>query len=201
MWENNIKIISETAGNYPKESYAAVVRAIQSEQIFLQRVTWDTEDTFSGVEKIICETFLPRIFFVNTKTLFPVVGALSTMRVKKFGLGILNPVTSYQEKYLSSTRGRAELVRSVTGGWGLSNANHLRTLSEERRDRKKSRDVAYKSRLKFLVINLQGTDKHLLLRAKITGAWLSLRSTTVSGTVLSATSFWGFYVLAITSLP
>ena len=109
------------------------------------------------------------------------------MRVKKFGLGILNPVTSYQEKYLSSTRGRAELVRSVTGGWGLSNANHLRTLSEERRDRKKSRDVAYKSRLKFLVINLQGTDKHLLLRAKITGAWMSVCGTTVSGTVLSDT--------------
>ena len=29
-WENNINMISETAGKYPQESYAAVVRSIQS---------------------------------------------------------------------------------------------------------------------------------------------------------------------------
>ena len=36
-----------------------------------------------------------------------------------------------------------ELVRAVTGGGAISNANHLRTLSEEQRDRNKYRDVAY----------------------------------------------------------
>ena len=63
----------------------------------------------------------------------------------------------------------------MTGGGAFSNADHLRTLSEERRDGKKDQDVAYKSRLKGLVSNLKGTDKHLLLRAKITGAWLIIR--------------------------
>ena len=29
-WEKSIKTISKTAGKYPQESYAAVVRAIQS---------------------------------------------------------------------------------------------------------------------------------------------------------------------------
>ena len=52
-WEKNINTISKTAGKYPQESYAIVVRAIQSEWIFLQRVTWDTGDPFAGVEKII----------------------------------------------------------------------------------------------------------------------------------------------------
>ena len=52
-WEKNIHTISETGGKYPQESYAAVVRAIQSEWIFIQRVTWDTGDEFAGVEKII----------------------------------------------------------------------------------------------------------------------------------------------------
>ena len=42
-WEKNISTISETAGRYPQESYAAVVRAIQLEWIFLQRVTWTRE--------------------------------------------------------------------------------------------------------------------------------------------------------------
>ena len=38
-WEQNISTISKTAGKYPQESYAAVVRVVQPEWIFLQRVT------------------------------------------------------------------------------------------------------------------------------------------------------------------
>ena len=53
------------------------------------------------------------------------------MPVKKYGLGLLNLVTSSQEKYLSSQRGITELVQAVTGGGAFSNADHLRTLSEE----------------------------------------------------------------------
>ena len=61
----------------------------------------------------------------------PVVGALSTMPVRKAGLGILNPVASAQEKYLSSMWGSVELTRSVKGWGGFSNSDHLRILSEE----------------------------------------------------------------------
>ena len=109
---------------------------------------------------------MPHLFFGKKNTLSPVVGDLSTMPVRKSGLGLLNPVTAYQEKYLSSTRGSAELIRAVTGGGEFSNANHLRTLSEEKRDGEETRDVAYKSRLKGLVSNIKGTDKRLILRAK-----------------------------------
>ena len=79
------------------------------------------------------------------------------------------------------------MVRAVTGGGAFSNADHLWTISEEQRDGKKDRDVAHKYRLKGLVRGLKFTDKHLLLRAKITGVWLNVCGTTVSGTVLSAT--------------
>ena len=65
----------------------------------------------------------------------------------------------------------------------------------------KYQDAAYESKLKGLVSNLKGTAKPLLLSAKITGAWLSVRGTKVSGTVLSATEFWYFYVHVITFLP
>ena len=119
---------------------------------------------------MIHKTFLPRLFFGKTKTLFPIVGDISTMSVRKSGLGFLNPVTSDQEKYLRSTRGSLELIWAVTGGGELSNADHLRILSEERHDGKESQDIAYKSRLKGLVRDIKGTDKPLLIRAKITGS-------------------------------
>ena len=97
-WENNINTISKTAGNHPQESYAAVVRTIQLEWIFLQHVTWFTIDAFAGVERMIWETFLPRLFFRNMKTLSTIVGDLSMMLVKKSRLGTLNPVASAQDK-------------------------------------------------------------------------------------------------------
>ena len=84
-----------------------MVRAIQSEWIFLQHVTLERGEALSGMENIIRETFLPRLFFGNKKNMYPVVGALSTMMVKKSVLVLLNPVTSAQEKYLSSTQGSA----------------------------------------------------------------------------------------------
>ena len=81
----------------------------------------------------------------------------------------------------------AELVRAVTWGGALSNADHLRMLGEERLDGKKDREAAYKTKLNGLVHNLKVTDWHLILRAKNTGAWLSIRGNTVSGAVLTAT--------------
>ena len=78
---------------------------------------------------MICETFLPRLLFGKTKTLSPVVGALITMLFSKAGLGLLNPVMSAQEKYLSSTRESVELILLVTGREVFSNVDHLQTLS------------------------------------------------------------------------
>ena len=93
MWEKNISTIRKTTGKYPQESYIAVLRVIQPEWVFLQRVTWDTGDTFAGVDKMSRETFLTCLLFGNMKTLSPIVGDLSMMPVNKSGLGLLNPVT------------------------------------------------------------------------------------------------------------
>ena len=58
-------------------------------------------DAFAGVEKMIQKTFLPRLFFGKSKTLSPIIGTLSKMSLNKYGLGLLNPVTSAKKKYLS----------------------------------------------------------------------------------------------------
>ena len=92
----------------------------------------------------------------------------------------------------------------MTGGGAFSNANHLQTIWEEIRDGKKDQDTVYKTKLKGLVRDLKGTNKRLILRAKSTGTWLSVCSTTGSGTVLSSTGFRDFgisYAHVITFLP
>ena len=61
-WEKNINTISKTAEKYPQESYPVVVRAIQSEWIFLQRFTWDTgacsREWRNGSGKLFAWSFL-----------------------------------------------------------------------------------------------------------------------------------------------
>ena len=81
---------------------------------------------------------------------------------------------------------------AVTGGEAYSNADHLRTLGEERRDGKKYREAKNQTKLKGLVCNIKGNKRRLILRNKRAGAWLSICGTTVSGTVMSATEFRNF---------
>ena len=59
------------------------------------------ETSVCGSEKVLLETFLSHLFLGKSKTLPPVVGALSMFRVKKYGLCLHNPVTSAASKYTS----------------------------------------------------------------------------------------------------
>ena len=138
-----------------------------------------------GVNRIIRKTVLPCLFFGKTKATPPVVEALSENvdQESQIGTSESNDVRTGEVLKVH--------VRERSGG-GFPNADHVWNLSEERRDRKQAQDVVYKSRLKGLVNDLKVTDKRLLLCAKITGAWLSVRVATVSGTVLSGTECRNF---------
>ena len=99
-WEREIRAVRETVEKYHQESYSVAALAIQSEWIFLQRVTKDTGQAFAGLETFLRETFLPRLFFERSIPP-PVVGSLSTLPVKKAGTSLQNRVTSSKEKYNS----------------------------------------------------------------------------------------------------
>ena len=124
-WERNICTISKIADKYPQEIYAVVVCTIQSEWIFIKLVTSNIGDTFVVVEKMIWKTFLPHLFFKNTKSLSPIIGTLSTIIVSKYGLVLLDPVISANEKYLSLQWASVELIRDVAGWGEFSNSDHL----------------------------------------------------------------------------
>ena len=50
-------MIIETTEIYLQESCAAMARAIQSEWISLQRITWDTGVALAGMEKMVRKNF------------------------------------------------------------------------------------------------------------------------------------------------
>ena len=101
-------------------------------------------------------------------------------------------MTSVKEKYLSLKHASIEFIRYVTGGGDFSNANYLLVLREERLDRQKNRDDVNDAKFEGLVRDFNTTYRHLIPCNKITGCWVNIRFTTVTGTVLGATLFHGF---------
>ena len=110
LWERNVHTIRKTAGKCTEESYTTVVSAIQLEWIFLQRITKNMGDVFAGMEKMLQESFLSYLFFVNSKSLSPIVGTISMIPVRKASMGLLNAVASASEKCLSLQRAIIELI-------------------------------------------------------------------------------------------
>ena len=93
---------------------------------------------FTGVEKLLQETFLPCLSFKKPKYLPPIVGTLSKMKVNKSGLCLQNPVTSADEKFLILQRADTELIRAIMGERKFSNTHHLQAVKEESSEGKKS---------------------------------------------------------------
>ena len=85
------------------------------------------------------------------------------MPVNESGLGLLNPVTSAKEKYLSSKWVSAELIWDMMGVGAFSDTNRLLALREERCDRQKDRDITNENKLKNMVQELKGIDRRLIL--------------------------------------
>ena len=108
----------------------------------MQWLTKDTGYAFVGVEKLLQETFLTCLFFGKLKSLPPIVGTLSTIPVKKFGLSLQDPVTPANQKYLRMLRGSSNMIGSITEEREFSNIDHLLALREEMNDAQKIRDDA-----------------------------------------------------------
>ena len=64
-WERDICVLRKMSNKCPQESYAAVAHVVQLEWIFLQCMTKEIAKDFTGLGKVLRETFLPCIFFGN----------------------------------------------------------------------------------------------------------------------------------------
>ena len=69
----------------------------------------------------------------------------------------------------------------------FSNAYHLLVIREERCDGQKIRDDVNDAKLRNLVVDLNSSDRRLILQSNNTGACMNLRDTTLTSTALAAT--------------
>ena len=64
-WERYICALRKISNKCPQESYAAVAHVVQLKWIFLQCMTNKMAKDFTGLGKVLRETFLACIFFGN----------------------------------------------------------------------------------------------------------------------------------------
>ena len=106
--------------------------------------------------------------------------------VNKYGLGLLNPVTSENKKYPILKYASTELIQDVTGKKHFpTRVTFWRSGNKGMADFKICYDVN-DAKLKGPVDNLKATDHHLIICAKKRCSWLTVRVITVTGTVLVA---------------
>ena len=67
-------------------------------------------------------------FLLKIENRPPILGALSTLPVKKSGMGLHNPVTPAQEKYNRSLCASDWLIGAVKGKQMFSTADHIRAV-------------------------------------------------------------------------
>ena len=146
-------------------------------------MTWDT--CFWEWRRFFRKPF-PRIFFGKPKYLPPIVGTLSTTTVKKSGLGIQEPLTSANNKYLSLIHARSKLIGSVTGERLFSIDYQILALREEMCDGQKIQDDNNEPKTKGLVNYIEALDPRLSIGSKNIGYYMNVRGTTVTCTVLKA---------------
>ena len=127
-WDIYICAVTETVKKYLQDSYALADRVIQSEWIFFQPMKKDMGQAFAGLEKVMRGIYLPRLFFVISKTLPPVVVDLSTLSVNKFGLVLNNPMPSENDRYNSLIRASCNMIGAVTYKRVFSTADHIRVV-------------------------------------------------------------------------
>ena len=134
-----------------------------------------------GLENFLRETFLPCLLFGIPKTLPPVVGALSKFPVKKYGLGLHNPVKSAAEKHKILLDASCDMNGAVTGEREFSTADQIWAVKEERRDGKKYWDVVNDAKLWGIISDQDAFEKRLLICSKHMGFCMRVRGTTFIG--------------------
>ena len=185
-WVDGVRALAMVAHRHPQSAYVGLVRSLQSEWQYLQRVTADCADAFAPIEEAIAEDFIPAMFGGDVPHDLRTLLALS---VSNGGLGILNPTDTAPHCHKTSKECTAPLVASLLKGTPFVLPEYIKSNREARtkaQTAREQREVGIFSRF------LEPRPSHLqrrLQRTTETGAWLTTLPTWMNGTTLTAEEF------------
>jgi len=188
QWVSGVHQLAKVARRYPQTAYAGLVRSLQTEWTYLQRVVPGADAAFQPIEEALQGAFLPALFALpQTET--DMLRPQSKLPVRFSGLGIADPTSTGQEGYDASVTMTEALARSLLQLQPLDATEHSNAAREATRLAHASRTAAHTSAMAALQSEADPTDARRIGRAAETGAWLTAMPDSLNGTDLTREGF------------
>ena len=137
QWVKGIELLAMAAKRYPQTAYAGLVKSLQTEWTYLQRVVPEIGEMMKPIEEAITNTFLPALLQEQGPTIEAMRQVLS-LSVKKAGLGVPDPTHTANANLEASQKTTASLALALSLKEGTS-LNTMTYASEASRIRRKGR--------------------------------------------------------------
>jgi len=154
----------------------------------LQRVVGDIGDAFDPIESAIISTFLPALFD-TPQAIHKDLRALTSLPVKKAGIGLPNPTTAAPHNHTSSKECTAVLTNALLTGEGWHINDHQHAMHAGRVDARLRNSTSHQASLDLLATSMTPLQLRRTERGKKTGGWLSIIPDIVNGMSLSKGAF------------
>ena len=183
-WEHAVKALAMAARSYPQTAYCGLQRCLQQQWQYVQRVDKDIGGAFEGVRDAIYDIFLPALLDDAVPVDDP-RRALAGLPVKFSGLALPDPSLTAETNYLASTLVTSHVVGALRGREPFRTADHLSVVSANKREINKRNIVKYDAALSRIVAKMSPAEKRTIMRAKVTGQFLTILPSNLKSTVLS----------------
>ena len=117
-----MKALGGIATRFPQTAYAGLVKALQNEWTYLQRVTTGSGSLYAPIENEITKDFLPAL--LGQATIGQTMRNQTALAVKQAGLGIPNPTTTMEDNSSASINCSELLVESLLTGEPINIVAH-----------------------------------------------------------------------------
>ena len=170
-WSRYVELLSSLATDQPQAAYIGLTRSLQSEWLFLQRVTPNCGNLFNTIENVLSTLFIPSLLGHNCS---PHERLLFSLPVRMGGLNIQNPMTTADFVYSASRSAVQFLVDSIQNQTPFCSADHYMCVYQSRQQQialqKERNDTTFSS----LLHNFDGSHQRAILRSKDTlSSWLN----------------------------
>jgi len=184
-WVRSVKALAKVARRYPQTAYTGLAKSLQSEWMYLQRVTAGVEDAFAPIEKALVEDFLPALLGATREEVAS-LRPLLALSARCAGLGIPNPTETAGRSFDTSVESTTALVLSLLEGAPLDVVDYIASAKKRKRQNKLSKIARDFIALTGLMEDATAPVKRRVKRAEQSSNWITVMPNRLNGTELSS---------------
>lgn len=190
-WTAAIGRFARASSTCPQEAYCALVKSLQMEWQYLQRVVLCSPDLFAPLEEALVQHFFPSLFGLPDGPALRELRSVFSLPRKAAGLGVMDPVLTKESNFHTSSEATGYLCSYLNGGEATPFClkTHRETVRNASMAHRAATASTAKATLDTVLTSLDPKLQRIIERAKLTGQWLSVTPTFAAQTILSPQEF------------